>query len=530
MRRRLFYLGFFVLMCISITSHAFDPLPNECDGKCSNEEDCLSCMDSCETYIAKYADLGEVLEGILKRENLSHPDLDPEAIANLELCWCAACCDLDYAGDASHPCIFSCPCTSSSATSTTYPSGVDEKPVPFAVSLDEIKKTVNTFICMLLNILWMVAGSIAALVLILSGSEYVTAGDPVKRQKARSRIINALTGLVIVISLCPLVDYLIAGTDITPFEESCKCYEPLTKSLTPVAVTTTTTTPAGPPDLVVDDVAIYGETIGYKLKNTGNSFAGESSSSLYIDGVHVESHHVSGMAEFSVMSRKFDHSWTCYGDEDEIRVCADTDDDVKEGNEDNNCETRVISCQATPTAATTTTAGGPTTSSTTTTSATTTTTLDCSPPYEPNKWNSNNAALKCNNCYNYGCDKRTDNFAQPGYASGSMYSSFTCSAVITAAERDGLDFLGTSDSSCTGCTHKVALVVAPGQDYHWYRKDDNDYWSHKLGNTPVTDKDNAGNKITSPETASRGYYTAFCGYFCVDKIVVNIRGPYNCPY
>ena len=65
--------------------------------------------------------------------------------------------------------------------------------------------------------------------------------------------------------------------------------------------------------------------------------------------------------------------------------------------------------------------------------------------------------------------------------------------------------------------HKVALVVAPGLDFHWYRLDDNGKWSHKPGNTKATNLDNLGNIIDDPRTADRGPYTQFCGCFCVCK-------------
>ena len=170
-----------------------------------------------------------------------------------------------------------------------------------------------------------------------------------------------------------------------------------------------------------------------------------------------------------------------------------------------------------------------TTSMTTTTSVTTTTLSACVPPYEPTKWNNDRRALNCNNCYNYGCDKETDNFAQPGYPHGYRLS-MDCSSVIQGANADGLKYLGKTDGPCTGCMHKVALVVAPGNDFHWYRLDNNGRWSHKPGSTTVRDVDESGNKITNPETADRGIYTSFCGYFCVDKTAVGIGGGNSCPY
>jgi hypothetical protein len=68
----------------------------------------------------------------------------------------------------------------------------------------------------------------------------------------------------------------------------------------------------------------------------------------------------------------------------------------------------------------------------------------------------------------------------------------------------------------------VALVSAPGEDYHWYRQDSNGLWSQKHGNAPVTNLDESGHLITNPETCNRDgtaagmpNYTDFCGYFYV---------------
>ncbi len=38
----------------------------------------------------------------------------------------------------------------------------------------------------------------------------------------------------------------------------------------------------------------------------------------------------------------------------------------------------------------------------------------CAPLYEPGWWNDNGQKQRNNNCYNYGCNYRTDTFAQPG--------------------------------------------------------------------------------------------------------------------
>jgi hypothetical protein len=65
-------------------------------------------------------------------------------------------------------------------------------------------------------------------------------------------------------------------------------------------------------------------------------------------------------------------------------------------------------------------------------------------------------------------------------------------------------------------------VIAPGQDFHFYRQDANGMWSHKVSSDPAQNVDASGNPISNPETADRGIYTDFCGYFCVYKGNVSI--------
>ncbi len=134
------------------------------------------------------------------------------------------------------------------------------------------------------------------------------------------------------------------------------------------------------------------------------------------------------------------------------------------------------------------------------------------PPYAPAFWNDGCTIQHLNNCYNYANNKRTDTYAQPGRAGGSMYITINCLNVVKAALADGLEPTTASAIPPQGKT-KIALVVASNLDYHWYRQDNNGNWSHKPGGTKVTNLDNSKKVITNPETANRGYYTLFCGYF-----------------
>jgi len=139
----------------------------------------------------------------------------------------------------------------------------------------------------------------------------------------------------------------------------------------------------------------------------------------------------------------------------------------------------------------------------------------CAPLYEPGWWNDAGQKQFNNNCYNYACNYRSDTFAQPGLAAGSMYTALTCAAVLPAAERDALENEPTANNKCPQEGHLVALVIAPNIDFHWFRKGRNGFWTHKPGGTAVTNVDNSGHLIADPRTANRGMYTDFCTFMVV---------------
>jgi hypothetical protein len=146
----------------------------------------------------------------------------------------------------------------------------------------------------------------------------------------------------------------------------------------------------------------------------------------------------------------------------------------------------------------------------------------CAPIYEPEWWNVP-AIQPNNNCYNYATNYRTEPRAQPGRAAGAMYTSLTCSSVKAAAVKDDLIDSPASGNACPAKGHLVALVIWPNGDYHWYRKGQNGYWSHKIGSSPVTNLDNSLALIPDPRTADRGPYTDFCGFMVVKHGHIKIK-------
>lgn len=95
----------------------------------------------------------------------------------------------------------------------------------------------------------------------------------------------------------------------------------------------------------------------------------------------------------------------------------------------------------------------------------------CIPEYEPGAWNDADGVQYDKNCYNYACDMKTGTYAQPGRAAGNQYDALARDEVEEGARSDGLVPTGCdAGCGCRDCCHLVALVVAPGWDFHWYRR------------------------------------------------------------
>lgn len=155
-------------------------------------------------------------------------------------------------------------------------------------------------------------------------------------------------------------------------------------------------------------------------------------------------------------------------------------------------------------------------------------------PYEPELWQ-DEVENNCN-CYAYAINNQTYNNGnlwykqQPGQYSNIHLdkSDYTSSGtlIVNAVSDDFCNYstdnnvnvifssIGQYDI-CPDGTYKVALVIAPNYDYHWYRQDSDGMWSHKPGITAVKRTDDSGHLIFDPQTADCGIYTAFVGYFAV---------------
>ena len=154
--------------------------------------------------------------------------------------------------------------------------------------------------------------------------------------------------------------------------------------------------------------------------------------------------------------------------------------------------------------------------------------------YDPATW-AGEVESHCN-CYSYAINNQLDEhnalwfkqhpgeYAQVYVPQADYYAPATSLINATASDFNSygnnnnrnMVFVSIGQREiCPAGTYKVALVIAPKDDYHWYRQDSDGYWSHKLGTTPVTRTDHSGNLIIDPQYADRGKYTQFIGYFAV---------------
>jgi hypothetical protein len=149
--------------------------------------------------------------------------------------------------------------------------------------------------------------------------------------------------------------------------------------------------------------------------------------------------------------------------------------------------------------------------------------LSAAPPaHNDARWNAPDVVGK-NNCYNYGCNRQTDTFAQPGRAAGIdiQGQEGNLDAVTKAARADGLQLLANVyPAGDPGEGNFVALGISTQlDDFHWWRLDNDTKWSHKPGGLPVEHAGQDGMEISAGHSpaidAVRGDYDTFGGYFRV---------------
>lgn len=148
------------------------------------------------------------------------------------------------------------------------------------------------------------------------------------------------------------------------------------------------------------------------------------------------------------------------------------------------------------------------------------------PYYNPSYWNSKKNITHAN-CYAYALNYRTkeEKKLQPGDLSGNRFKELTKASIEKAAKADApyLKYTITNTTKTAAQNrnqYKIALVIAPNSDYHWYIQNRDGYWSHKRGVGYATNLDSNGEKILDPQVCGRNYgnglnYSVFCGYYMV---------------
>lgn len=156
---------------------------------------------------------------------------------------------------------------------------------------------------------------------------------------------------------------------------------------------------------------------------------------------------------------------------------------------------------------------------------------------EPDEWHActKNSWRVCTegiNCYSYALNRPDYYWSVPGFgftktegqkyidAFDSLFGNYSLGdfqkALQEGAARDGL--IPVIEATNREGYYLTALFfAAEHHDFHWYRKDDNGFWSHKNGWNKVSDRDEAGKRITDPREAINASYPVFGGFFLMPK-------------
>uniref|UniRef100_A0A6C0JEM1 Uncharacterized protein n=1 Tax=viral metagenome TaxID=1070528 RepID=A0A6C0JEM1_9ZZZZ len=144
-------------------------------------------------------------------------------------------------------------------------------------------------------------------------------------------------------------------------------------------------------------------------------------------------------------------------------------------------------------------------------------------------WNTQIVVLY-NNCYSYAfTDLSINRFRKPKIGEKSNNISkiiypYNCENIIKVILLDfpNAIYLGkTLHLKKNICNyHTVFLCITKkGDDYHFYRRNNNKYWTHKPGSSSVSHRDASDNLIVDPKKSNRNFgilnYAIPCGFFLV---------------
>lgn len=157
------------------------------------------------------------------------------------------------------------------------------------------------------------------------------------------------------------------------------------------------------------------------------------------------------------------------------------------------------------------------------------------PGYEPKRWNDESIKSQYN-CYAYALDTQELGWIEIGFTEGKSHDNvegYHSREILTELLFTDMENLGIEieaigkNERCDAGFYKIALVVDPSKDFHFYRQNSDGTWSHKRGQLEVDLLDASDAVIYDPETCDRdyrdikyqvydGYYRNFIGFFQID--------------
>ena len=152
------------------------------------------------------------------------------------------------------------------------------------------------------------------------------------------------------------------------------------------------------------------------------------------------------------------------------------------------------------------------------------------PTYNPNYWNNNKNIKNNNNCYSYSVNNKNLKFGkpQPGYFARFNHiknNQYKCAYFFKRILNDIPSvYLTSFKQKCKKGFTKAFFAIDSNKnehDYHFYRQDKNQLWSHTPGTTNVINYDADYKIIKNPYKANRNYsaynYDKPCFFFCVNN-------------
>lgn len=128
------------------------------------------------------------------------------------------------------------------------------------------------------------------------------------------------------------------------------------------------------------------------------------------------------------------------------------------------------------------------------------------------------------NCYDYAfgnANPAQQEYSQP-IARTSDTHVYTCESVEAGMLKQHPEvYVAEFEQPCKAGERKIGLFVddVHPSDYHFWRQDDDGYWSHKPGYQNPRREDARGKLIKAPHESSREFehfnYTHQCNYYCI---------------